>query len=169
LVAERDLPYDVPELRYVEVEDQARLASMRAQSSNSWGIQIPIALCVRCEMRYTEDPNKDAYGIPIHDYPEDDLEVVCGECRRAAFGVALREDVVEIIDETLGLGEVDRKAIRAFIETIFTDPQKILQAQDLHNRVRELEKQTNYLWMAFMGAILALLIALAALVVSVAS
>jgi hypothetical protein len=33
-VAERDLPYEVPELRYVEVEDQARLASMRVQSSN---------------------------------------------------------------------------------------------------------------------------------------
>src|SRR5918995_710473 len=48
-VAERDLPNEVPELRYVEVEDQARLASMRFESSNWWGVQIPIALCVRCE------------------------------------------------------------------------------------------------------------------------
>jgi hypothetical protein len=88
-VAERDLPYQVPELRYVEVEDQARLASMRVQSSNWWGVQIPIALCVRCEMRYTEDPNKDAYGIPIHDYPEDDLEVVCRDCQSAALSETL--------------------------------------------------------------------------------
>ena len=48
-MAERDLPNEVPELRYVEVEDQARLASMRFESSNWWGVQIPIALCVRCE------------------------------------------------------------------------------------------------------------------------
>jgi hypothetical protein len=168
VVAERDLPYEVPELRYVEVETR-RLAEMRVNSSNWWGVQIPIALCVRCERRYTEDPNKDAYGLAMNEDPEDDLEIVCDDCRKAAFGDALREDVVEILDETLGLGEVDRKAIRAFIETIFTDPQKILQVQDLHNRVRELEKQTNNLWMAFMGAILALLIALAALVVSVVS
>jgi hypothetical protein len=29
LVAERDLPYEVPELRYVEVEDRARLNEER--------------------------------------------------------------------------------------------------------------------------------------------
>src|SRR5215212_5968886 len=58
-VPERALPYEVLELRYVEVEDQARLASMRFESSNWWGVQIPIALCIRCEMRYTEDPNKE--------------------------------------------------------------------------------------------------------------
>jgi hypothetical protein len=54
-VAERDLPYDIPALRYVEVEDQARLVSMRAQSSNSWGVQIPIASVsgVRCATRRT--------------------------------------------------------------------------------------------------------------------
>src|ERR671910_753779 len=52
-VAERDLPNEVPELRYVEVEDQARLASMRFESSNWWGVQIPIALCVRCATRRT--------------------------------------------------------------------------------------------------------------------
>jgi hypothetical protein len=41
--------------------------------------------------------------------------------------------------------------------------------KDLDNRVRELEKQTNLLWMVYVSAILALLIALAALVVSVAA
>jgi hypothetical protein len=39
--------------------------------------------------------------------------------------------------------------------------------QDLNNRVRELEKQTDRLWTVYVGAILALLVALAALVISV--
>jgi hypothetical protein len=167
LVDKRDVPYEVPELEYVDVESRW-LARMRANIEDWWGDQTPIASCVRCG-RYTDDPNRDIAGKPMNENPEDDREAVCMTCLREGVSAALREEVVEIIDETLGLGEVDRKAIRAFIETIFTDPQKILQVQDLHNRVRELEKQTNYLWMAFMGAILALLIALAALVVSVAS
>src|SRR5918994_5049692 len=136
LVAERDLPYDVPELRYVEVEDQARLASMRAQSSNWWGIQIPIALCVRCEMRYTEDPNKDAYGIPIHDDPEEDREIVCKECLFAGLNEALEGEMLRVLESKLGLAERDRDALRSFIETVFTDPKKILQVKDLDNRVR---------------------------------
>jgi hypothetical protein len=168
-VAERDLPYEVPELRYVEVEDQARLASMRVQSSNWWGVQIPIALCVRCERRYTEDPNKDAYGLPMNDDPEDDLEVVCRDCRSAALSEALEGEMLRVLESKLGLAERDRDALRSFIETIFTDPKKILQVKDLDNRVRELEKQTNLLWMVYVSAILALLIALAALVVSVAA
>jgi hypothetical protein len=64
-VAERDLPYEVPELRFVEVEDQARLASMRFESSTWWGVQIPIALCVQCERRYTEDPTIGRLGNPL--------------------------------------------------------------------------------------------------------
>jgi hypothetical protein len=103
------------------------------------GEQIPIALCVRCEQRYTDDPNKDAYGIPIHDDPEDDLEIVCRECQSAALSAALE-------GEMLGLAERDRDALRSFIETVFTDPKKILQVQDLDNRVRELEKQNERYW-----------------------
>jgi hypothetical protein len=160
VVAERDLPYEVPEPEYVEV-DPARLDRLRNNLNNSWGDQIPIALCIRCGLRYTEDPNRDPAGEPIHEDPEDDLEVVCTACSKAALGAALREDMVEILDETLGLGEVDRRAIRAFIETVFTDPKKILQVQDLDNRVRDLEKQNNRLWVALgiEGGLLGVLIA----------
>jgi len=159
-VAERDIPYEVPELRYVEV-DPARLDQLRRNLSNWWGDQTPIAICVRCGLHYTEDPNRDSVGEPMHEDPEDDLEVVCDDCSEAALGAALREDVVEILDETLGLGEVDRRAIRAFIETIFTDPKKVLQVKDLDNRVRELEKQNNRLWIAvgIEGGLLGVLIA----------
>jgi hypothetical protein len=171
-VAERDLPYQVPELRYVEVEDQARLASMRVQSSNWWGVQIPIALCVRCEMRYTEDPNKDAYGIPIHDYPEDDLEVVCRDCQSAALSETLEEEMLRVLESKLGLAERDRDALRSFIETVFTDPKKILQVKDLDNRVRELEKHNGRLWAALGiegGLLAALLAAVVAIALALAS
>jgi hypothetical protein len=171
-VAERDLPYEVPELRYVEVEDQARLASMRFESSNWWGVQIPIALCVRCERRYTEDPNKDAWGIPMHEDPEDDLEVVCKDCRSAALSEALEEEMLLVLEEKLGLAELHRDALKSFIETIFTDPQKILQVKDLDNRVRELEKQNGRLWAALGiegGLLAALLAAVVAIALALAS
>jgi nucleoside-triphosphatase THEP1 len=82
-------------------------------------------------------------------------EAVCWQCRSEAFGQALRADMVQIIDETLGLGETDRRAIRSFIETIFTDPKKILQVRDLDNRVRYLEKQNNIMWTVIGGVIIA--------------
>jgi type IV secretory pathway component VirB8 len=65
-----------------------------------------------------------------------------------------------VLEDKLGLAELHRDALDSFIETIFTDPQKILQVQDLDNRVRNLEKQTNRLWIAvgIAGGLLAVLI-----------
>jgi hypothetical protein len=60
-----------------------------------------------------------------------------------------------VLEDKLGLAELQRDALKSFIETVFTDPQKILQVQDLDNRVRSLEKQTNRLWIA--GGLLAVL------------
>jgi hypothetical protein len=165
-VAERGLPYGVPELEYVAVE-QRSLARMRANMADWWGDQTPIALCARCGLRYTEDPNRDAVGKPMHQDPEDDDEVVCEDCLRKGLGEALEADLLYVLEDKLGLAEKHRDALKLFIETIFTDPQKILQMQDLNNRVRELEKQTDRLWTVYVGAILALLVALAALVISV--
>jgi hypothetical protein len=91
-------------------------------------------------------PNKDAYGIPIHDDPEDDLEIVCRECQSAALSAALEGEMLRVLESKLGLAERDRDALRSFIETVFTDPKKILQVQDLDNRVRELEKQNERYW-----------------------
>lgn len=140
MVAERYLPYEVPELRYVEVEDQARLASMRAQSSNSWGVQIPIALCVRCEMRYTEDPNKDAYGIPIHDDPEDELEVVCKHCISKGVADALEQDILALLEEKIGLTEENKKTLQALMG-IIENPDRIMMVARVHDRVDELERR----------------------------
>lgn len=75
-MAERDLPYKIPEIEYVVV-DQRSLAGLRENLDDWWGDQIPIALCVRCERRYTEDPNRDAVGKPMHQDPEDNLEPRC--------------------------------------------------------------------------------------------
>jgi hypothetical protein len=53
-----------------------------------------------------------------------------------------------VLEDKLGLAKLHRDALKSFIETIFTDPQKILQVQDLDNRVLSLEKQANRLWIA---------------------
>ena len=144
-MSERDIPYEIPETEYVEV-DTMRVSRMRSNLNNWWGDQIPIAICVRCKRRYTEDPNRDSVGEPMHEDPEDDLEVVCDDCQSAALSEALQEEMLFVLEEKLGLAEVHRDALKSFIETIFTDPQKILRVQDLDNRVRELEKQNGRFW-----------------------
>lgn len=158
-MAERDLPYRVPELEYVAVESRS-LARMRANWDDWWGDQTPIANCVRCG-RYTEDPNRDAVGEPMHQDPEDDLEPRCEDCAKEAFGEALEKDLLDFLERRLGLEERHRDALRSFIETIFTDPQKILQVKDLDYRVRELEKQNGlFRWvLGIEGGLIAVLIA----------
>ena len=115
--------------------------------------------CVRCG-RYTEDPNRDGWGIPMHEDPEVNLEVVCDDCLSAALSEALEQEMLLVLDDKFGLAELQRDALKSFIETVFTDPQKILRVQDLDNRVRSLEKQTNRLWIAvgIAGGLLAVLI-----------
>jgi hypothetical protein len=165
-VSERDIPYEIPEPEYVEV-DTMRVSRMRSNLNNWWGDQIPIAICVRCKRRYTEDPNRDSVGEPMHEDPEDDLEVVCNDCLEQAFTDSLKKGIEEVIDERLDLSENDRMSLKKVVELVVTEPEKVLELKDLGNKVRDLEKQTNRLWMVYVGAILALLIALAALVVSV--
>jgi hypothetical protein len=165
-VSERDIPYEIPEPEYVEV-DTMRVSRMRSNLNNWWGNQTPIAVCVRCGLRYTEDPNRDPAGEPMHEDPEDDLEVVCNDCLERAFTDSLKKGIEEVIDERLDLSENDRTSLKKVVELVVTEPEKVLELKDLGNKVRELEKQTNLLWMVYVSAILALLIALAPLVVSV--
>jgi hypothetical protein len=94
-VSERDIPYEIPEPEYVEV-DTMRVSRMRSNLNNWWGDQIPIAICVRCKRRYTEDPNRDSVGEPMHEDPEDDLEVVCNDCLEQAFTDSLKRDIEEV-------------------------------------------------------------------------
>jgi hypothetical protein len=158
-VAERDLPYKVPELRYVEV-DPRQLGRLRSNLNNWWGDQTPIALCVRCELRYTEDPNRDAWGLPMHEDPEDDLEVVCSDCHEEAFTDILKRGMEEILDERLDFDEEDRAALKKVVELVVTEPEKVLELKDLGNKVRDLEKQNGRLWIALgiEGGLLAVLI-----------
>jgi hypothetical protein len=157
---ERGVPYEVPKLEYVEVD--------RRRLPYGWGDQIPITHCIRCGC-YMDDPTRDALGEPMPDHffgSEEDREAVCTNCRLSDLGATLHEEIVEIIDETLGGGEVDPKAIRGFIETVFTDPKKILKVQELENRVSGLERQNTALWVAF-TAVLALLAILIAVFIAV--
>jgi len=94
-VSERDIPYEIPEPEYVEV-DTMRVSRMRSNLNNWWGDQIPIAICVRCKRRYTEDPNRDSLGEPMHEDPEDDLEVVCNDCLERAFTDSYEAQVAEM-------------------------------------------------------------------------
>jgi DNA-directed RNA polymerase subunit RPC12/RpoP len=139
LVAERDLPYEVPELRYVEV-DPRQLGRLRSNLNNWWGDQIPIALCVRCERRYTEDPNKDAWGVPMHEDPEDDLEVVCKYCLSKGVADALEQDILALLEEKIGLTEENKKTLQALMG-IIENPDRVMMVARVHDRVDELERR----------------------------
>jgi hypothetical protein len=94
----------------------------------------------------------------MHQDPEDDSEAVCEDCLKMALGEALEADLLNLLEAKLGLAERHRDALRSFIETIFTEPKKILQLQDLDNRVRSLQTQVNVLWAAVGGAIITLFV-----------
>lgn len=177
-------------LRYLE-PDQGRMSALVRQGGSwSWGIgygpdgklvfgSTPVALCARCTDRFAEDPTRDIDGNRKEDFwfeSEEDKVPICFRCEEELERRDTETKVLELLESKLGLAEKHRDALRSFIETIFTDPAKILRVEDLDNRVRNLEKQTDDLqkqtdriWTAFTGAILALLVALAALVVSVVS
>lgn len=163
---ERRLPEDIPrELEYIDIDLWGVRRSFNYEGG--WGEFYPVARCVHCG-RYTEDPTKDAEGDPLPDYLFDSEEAKhpeCTECLSEQLGEALKKDTLQILEDTLGLGETDRTAIRAFIDTIFTDPKKILKVQELENRVSGLEKQTTALWIA-LGVAVALLAILATLAVT---
>lgn len=72
----------------------------------------------------------------------------CEQCRDESFAEALEADILDTLERKLGLTEKDRDALREFIQTVFTDPKKILKVQELDNRVAGLEKQISNLWTA---------------------
>jgi hypothetical protein len=114
-VAERVLPYEVPELGYAAVESRS-LDRMRANWEDWWGDQTPLANCVRCG-RYTEDLNRDSAGDPMHQDPEDDREPRCEDCAKEAFGEALEKDLLDFLEDKPGVAERYRDALKSFIET----------------------------------------------------
>lgn len=134
-----------------------------------WGGKTFIALCRKCEERHAEDPAVDALGHPMPNHlftSEEDKRPVCWDCREAAFGEAFEHDIIAVLEEKLGLAEKHREALRSFIETIFTDPKKIVQLADLDNRVKGLERQNTIMWAVIGGLVIALLAVVVALVVA---
>ena len=85
---------------------------------------------------------------------------MCDDCQSAALSEALEEEMLLVLEDKLGPAELQRDALKSFKETLFTDPQKLLLAQDLDNRVRSLEKQIPRLWIALgiAGGLLTVLI-----------
>jgi hypothetical protein len=169
-VAENDIPYEVPELRYVEV-DPERLSRMRGNLSNWWGDQTAIATCVRCG-RYTDDPNRDSAGVPMHEDSEDDHEPVCSDCLERAVTDSLKSGMEEVIDERLDLSDENRATLKKVVEMAVTDPEGFLELKDLGNRVRSLEKQNGRLWVTLGiegGLVAVLLTSVVAIALALAS
>lgn len=124
----------------------------------------PVAPCVRCgtlAIDPVRDLDHERY-VDAHLLSEEEQQAVCESCIEAEKDAR----VVALLESKLGLSEKDRDALRSFIETVFTDPAKILQVKDLDNRVRSLERQNVIMW-GIVGVLVAAVIALTALLVSV--
>jgi hypothetical protein len=138
------------------------------------GTLTPVALCANCERRYALDPTRHLLdGEPIANHffeSEEARKPVCDECRSEAFGEALQETMMEVLEEKLGLAEKDRDALRTFIQTIFTDPEKILKLERVNNRLESLEREVStWKWVSGITAgvaISALILAVTALAAS---
>lgn len=168
---------DLPRLRFDYIEDLGRLAIGQSHGTG-WAfgmlddetvraVRTPIAECVRCGS-WAEDPTRSVYGeiVPDHEFsPEENRDPVCFLCLGREERERQETEVLELLESKLGLAEKDREALRLFIETIFTDPAKILQVQDVDNRVRSLERQNVIMW-GIVGVLVAAVIALTALLVS---
>jgi hypothetical protein len=157
-VAERDIPFEVPELEYVAVESWW-LDRLRSHWDGWWGEETPIDTCVRCVRcgRYTEDFNRDGFGDPVHRDPADDRENVCSDCA----GTAFIEGLKATIDEQIDFSDEDRAALKKVVELVVHEPDKVLELKDLGNKVRGLEKQNNFFrWvLGIEGGLIAVLIA----------
>ena len=168
LPREVELPQRVREVRleFIHPEVSAPMSleegfNAGQDDSGRWVMErTPIAHCVKCG-RWMDDPTRTVFDSKMPDHlfdSEVSKEPVCSECQAEDLGRALEEDILLLLERKLGLAERHRDALKSFIETIFTDPQKILQMQDLDNRVRSLQTQVNALWVVAVGAIITLFV-----------
>jgi hypothetical protein len=141
------------EFKFVEI-DQSSIPTDWEPGANS----VLLTRCRRCG-RFTEDMTVDIYGGPMPDHmlSEDDRNPLCQHCMKEDLGRALEDDTLATLERKLGLAERHRDALRAFIEMIFTDPEKILKLERLSNRVSGLEKDLSiWKWVAGISAGVAL-------------
>lgn len=113
-----------------------------AEEGKILGEQTPIALCSRCQKRYTGDPNKDVYGQNLldHEQPEGPREPVCDLCFNKEIEAALDAQTLALLERKLGLNEGNYAALNAVLRLV-EDPDKLVQIMQVHNRVDELERR----------------------------
>ena len=147
------LKRDPVEFEYIEVDD-----SLIPEEWDPGANSTLIVPCVRCG-RLTEDRAVGIYGDPMPDHmlDESDRNPLCEHCQEEKFGHALEEDLLDFLESRLGLAEKHRDALKAFIETIFTDPAKIMKLERLNDRVAGLERELGiWKWVAGISAGVAL-------------
>jgi hypothetical protein len=127
--------------------------------------QTPVGLCANCG-GLAKDHTRDSWGLQKPEYyffSEEEKELVCQRCLDEEERGETETAGLELVERKLGLSEKDRDALKSFIETVFSDPKKILKMQELENRVSGLERQIIALWIALgvVGALLSIVAAIA--------
>lgn len=125
-----------------------------------------------CKVRtLRRGPDEDRRGKPtsenIGDKETFGYEALCGACIADEQRAELEAEALEPPESKLGLAEKHRDALRSFVETVFTDPQMILQVNDLDNRVRSSERQNKNVMWGIVRVLVVAVIALAALLATI--
>lgn len=125
------------------LRDNARLTYIHVRE---WVTRTPVAPCAKCG-RFTNDPTRSAFGQSIEaalfEYEHSHLPT-CPSCIEKALNESFEASTLAMLERRFGIAEKDRDALKAFMETIFTDPGKILKLEQLHGRVGSLERDTTF-------------------------
>ncbi len=105
-------------------------------------ILTPIVPCSVCGARYVEDPTRDGMGrqFPEEDLFERDWHPRCESCQQQAFGEAVEQDILEMIEHRLGLTAEDKETLKALV-TIVGNQDRVLMVARAMDRVDALERR----------------------------
>jgi hypothetical protein len=78
--------------------------------------------------------------MPAHLLREEDRTPVCADCRWEDVSKAFEHDLLNLLEEKLGLTEENKDTLQALM-SIIENPDRVVMVARLHDRVDELERR----------------------------
>lgn len=168
MAKKRPLRLEEVEFEYLKIDLWA--VSQSSGRGNEFGVVTSLVPCADCGGP-AEDGTKNLQGETMPSVKNSvELfgdEPFCDQCIMEDQAQELEGDVLALLETKPGLGEEDRLALKSVVQTIFTDPAKILRVERTENRVSALEGQIKTFWVV-LGIAAGLIAVLIAAVIAIA-